>query len=354
MRSPAITVNKGIFVLLLLLLGSAAVAMAFSADDSTSGRYIHKPDSFFVVRASLNNEVDYFEVTGPGFRYDIRPNVRVAQKFGLAYRFLSFSYSFYTPVFRENDDNSIKGNTKAFSAGISIFGKHLGQTFQLSKTKGYYLENTAEFIPGWNEDKDPYIQLPDQLVYKISGATSYKFNPRLSQKAYNTQTEIQLKSAGSFLVTLNYNLLTVDNRSNDPQQQSSQRSVQAGTQLSAGYTHTFVAAKRWYATIGLNVGGGLNYTDLLTRFRDYSVSNYYTDPVFRADALLGLGYNSARFFFGVQATGTSTSEEQNGSGVVISDNRTFGQVFLGYRFNTPSFLKKVVNKMEELSPVKIR
>jgi hypothetical protein len=328
-------------------------ARAFSGGDTTSAPYIQKTDSFFVVRASLNNEVDYFEVSGTGFRYDIRPNVNIAQKFGIAYRFIAFSYSFHTPVFSDNNDNSLKGKTKAFTMGINLYGRHLGQTLQMKKTKGYYLQNTDEYVPGWIEGRDPYILFPDQLVYKLSGSTIYKFNPRLSLKSFATQTELQRRSAGSFLVTLHYNLLTVDNRSKDPQQQSSQRSVQLGSQLTAGYTHTFVIAGKWYASAGLDLGGGFNYTELRTSFRDSSVNSYYTDPVLRMDAILGLGYNSVRFFFGAQAATNSTAENQDNTGVITTSNRIFGQVFLGYRFNTPAILKKSIRKIEELSPVKI-
>ena len=232
---------------------------------------------------------------------------------------------------------------------LNLIFDHWLQGFKYSTVKGFYLANTKELIPDWQEG-DPYIYVPDLEVISFQGSTGYKFNPNFSLRAISAQTEIQARSTGSFIPGLLYNYYDIDNKSNNEEQTSSQNSKSFEVLLDIAYYYTVVLKNHWYASMGVSPSFGLNYTNLLTRLPAGNVRTKYTDPIVRINGHLGLGYNSDRFFGGGEIKGYESFRNENSTTMTVQTNNLAYQIFIGYRFDPPQFLKKTVNKMEGLIP----
>jgi len=184
----------------------------------------------------------------------------------------------------------------------------------------------------------------DQLkTYNYKGITRYRFNKNYSLKAIVAQTEIQRKSAGTFIpsFTYSYNRLVND--------ATHHKANTWNFVLSAGYLHTFVLNNKLYASIGASPGAGVDFNNLKGETADGNYSENDTNYTLNFDGHLGLGYNSNRWFGGGFFRLLTTTRKE--TTIVNYDTfRTHFQIFIGYRFGAPKFLKKEVDWIEEKSP----
>jgi hypothetical protein len=171
-------------------------------------------------------------------------------------------------------------------------------------------------------------------------------------KALNTQTEIQLKSCGSLIPSLSYTYFLTDNKSNDTIQKSSQKSNNYEAVLNLGYYYTFVIGKRVYISLGVAPGCGASYTHLVTSFPEEKIYTDYFSAVFRMQERAGVGYNSSKFFAGADISMVQSVRNDNTTAVQLNASRTYFQVFIGYRFTAPRFVKKNTLLLEEKLPLK--
>jgi hypothetical protein len=267
----------------------------------------------------------------------------------LNYKFLSVSYSYIAKFIPGNNDDDLKGKTKGKSFGLNLNFNHWVQDLKYWRVKGFYIENSGNFKNPWIEGTIPYIQIPDLEVTSFSGSTSYKFNSNFSLKAISTQTEIQLKSAGSFIPGLLYSFYNIDNKSSN--QSSSQRSETYEILTNFGYYYTFVLNKNWYASAGISPSIGFSYTELLTRLPQEYINTHYSSAVYRINGKGGMGYNSERFFAGFEIAAYRSFKDDNSPAVKLTTTNNAFQVFLGYRFNAPKKFKELVEKVETKIPL---
>jgi hypothetical protein len=344
-------------VVLIALIGIPIAAFSQNRSDSTqaiSAKYIGKVDTIISIKLNVNTEYEQFEERGSNFYYDIRPNISLSTKLSFSYRFISFGIGFKPKFIPGNNDNDMQGTTKALSFGLNILTQHWMQDLQFAYVKGFYLHNTADFEPGWNKGEDPYLLLPDLKVAVLRGSTGYKFNKNFSLKSISSKTEIQLKSCGSFIPSLTYDYYEIDNQSQDTSQHSSQKSNNIDLFTSFGYIYTFVIKSKFYASAGLFPGVGFQHTKLLTRFPDGNVTSNYTDPLLQLQEKIGLGYNSKKLYAGAEFSASQMTHNQNNTSVQINAARIYFQVFVGYRFNAPKFLKHETDVVKDLAPTQIQ
>jgi len=300
------------------------------------------------IKLDVDSDYERFDQKGSNFEYDIRPNIALKSKLSFSYKFISFGITYLPKFIPGNNDDEQKGKTKVFGIGLNLNLKHWIQDLKYSDVKGFYLYNSGDF--NLNIDSK-YLLLPDFNVKSFQGSTSYKFNPNFSLKAISTQTEIQLKSAGSFIPGIIYSYYSIDNKSDSYEQQSSQKSNSLEVLVTAGYYHNFVLNKNWFFAVGLSPSVGINYTDLLTRFPDENVNTSYSNGVFRVNGKSGLGYNSERFFGGAEISGYKSFRNENNSTVTIATTGVAYQIFIGYRFRAPKFLKNITETVENKIPL---
>jgi hypothetical protein len=346
---------KTAFFFLLSLLFSVC---AFSQIDSTSASdkitsnlFLKDANNYINIKLDVDSDFERFDLVGDNFEYDIRPNIALKSKLSFSYKFISFGISYFPKFIPGNNDDDLKGKTKGIGFGLNLNMKHWIQDLKYSNVEGFYLENSSDFDPNFIANSTPYILFPDLKITSFQGSTSYKFNPNFSLKAISTQTEIQLKSAGSFIPGIHYSFYTIDNKSDSKTQQTSQRSNSFEVLLHAGYFHTFVLNKSWYAAFGLTPGFGINYSNLLTRLPEENERTNFSNAVFRINGRSGIGYNSERFFGGAEINAYRSFRNDNNSTINIVTTSLSYQIFIGYRFKAPKFLKKTVDEIQHKIPL---
>ncbi|MEO6638477.1 MAG: DUF4421 family protein [Ginsengibacter sp.] len=344
------------FVIFLLLHGftqtSWAQAFADKDKDSSANEYIENYRDMLIYKMSLGGKEDGFDLVNTN-RYKIRSNNKTKLTAGINYRWLAVNLTFAPKIFSENIDNNIKGETKSFGFGFTSNFNHIIQKVNYSRVKGYYLDNTNDFNPGW-KNGDPYIQFPDLVYRSFSGQTAYKFNDNFSFNAINSQTEKQLKSAGTFLPSLSYQHYIIKDPTPLTGQNSPQKSKTLEVVFSPGYYYTFVTASNLYASAGINPGIGYSRTKLLTKEPSGNSKTKYSGTVYQLESTFTFSYDTRRFFTGIQMTlGTHGYSQSDANNLTLQEKNT-GSFFIGYRFNAPKKLTSTMEKAERLAAEKVR
>ncbi|PZF71202.1 DUF4421 domain-containing protein [Taibaiella soli] len=328
--------------------------IAASAQDSvkiTKGTaWVRPMDDYLTAKVTQITDLTSFAVYTNTNKIVLQQNGESATMLNLNYSFISAFYIFVPKFIPGNNDNDTKGKTSSQEFGFNFNFAHWQQSLSYERVKGFYLENTADYRPGW-KDGDPYVQFPG-LIYKcFEGVTAYNFNRKYSVNAVVTQSEQQLKSAGSFIPSLRYRYYIINNPPDSIY--STQKSNNIEVILNAGYYYTLVLPKHFYISAGIAAGGGFIETKLTTRVPgDDDVISHQTNAIFRLDGQLGLGYNGNRFFGGIYSFAFSDSYKQQNTTVVTGDSKLNFQFFIGYRFNAPKFLKKQLAQMNEMIEAK--
>ena len=335
-----------LFVLIPLLFFAQDGSDSLVSKNNTS-QYILKKDTLINFKLALYNIDQRFEIKGDDFHFKIQPNFTLKTKFYFNYRFLSFAFAFAPHFIPGNSDEDLKGKSKTFTFNVNIITNHWVQDLHYNYIKGFYLSNTADFESSdWEEGKDPYIQFPALRVHYVRGATSYKINKNFSLKAVRTQTELQMRSAGSFMPSLLYSYYFIDNNSGDTSQQSSQKSHNFDVLAAVWYMHTFVIKKVFYVSLGLAPSGGYSYTRLDTRVKNEHEISHYHEPVFKLNEQVGIGINLNRFFAGAVLIASQAMENQGDNPIREQYRYMTFNVFVGYRFGAPKFLRRTFDKIE--------
>lgn len=332
-----------LFIFCILL---AAICFAQKNDSLANNLYIEKHQNEFGLKLALTNNTEFFDVRLDSRELILKPNTQLKTKLFFSYRFILFAIGFSPEFLPGNNDDNKKGKSDIFWFGSKMNLKHWTQKIDYTTTKGYYLENTGDYQADWIPGKDEYIQFPDLKYWAISGYTAYKFNENLSFSAIETQTERQLKSAGSFAPALVYKYYVVDDQTPLTGQNSSQKSNNLEINLQLGYIYTHVINRSFYISGGASAGGGIIHNKIQTRYYGDNYIDKMNHPIFRMQAAAALGYNSKRFFAGAQFLGSleEYAQDKSSTNVVVKDSFTF-QIFAGYRLNAPKSIVKFFDKM---------
>ncbi len=191
--------------------------------------------------------------------------------FGVAfnYKWFGFGVAFNIP-FINNDDHKY-GKTKRFDAQTNIFTNSLAIDIYYQYYKGFYVENPGSYLPDWKPEY-PHPQRSDIVTTGIGGSCLYAFNyKKYSAKATFVQTEMQKKSAGSFLLGGYFSWFKVLGDSSfipfelidnfDSTRHFNHLSV-FGIGIAGGYSHTFVIWKKLYISLTLVPGGAIQSFDM--------------------------------------------------------------------------------------------
>jgi len=333
----------------LLLLPLSSHAQLDTVKFIRENGWIEGMDNYVGLKLSMSNDIETFQVNVKADDYliDLYPNTTTLAKIHFNYRFLSFDLKFAPSFFPGNGDEDMKGETKSFGLSAGFNFKHWFHNLSFSRTKGYYINNSEDFdayVPG-----GPYLQVPELVVTNVEGITGYSFNPRFSVKSLTTQTERQIKSAGSFVPLLGYRYYIVNNKDEDAT--STQRSDNFEIVMGAGYYYTFVLKENFYFSLGATPGIGYIFTKLSTRYQQGGNDDEVThsnNPVFRFDGRGALGYNGRTFFAGGILNLTGISFKQEGTTAINSDSRASYQIFVGMRINAPKKLRDTVAAVDNL------
>lgn len=296
------------------------------------------------LKLSLNNDYETFKVHTEDNDIVLFPNVRTLNRLSGNYRFISFNVGFAPSFLPGNGDNDIKGKTKYFHAEAAFMLRHWFNNLSYNRVKGYYLENTRDY-QAWVEG-DPYLQFPDLVYNGFSYTTGWRFNPKVSLLSLTTQTERQLKSAGSFLPVLNLRYYSMNDKSTPSPGGATQKSNNFEWNLGPGYIYTFVIREKFYTSLAFTPGIGFIHTRLTTRFPSGDDVNWQHNFAFRWEGKGGIGYNARDFFTGFYIGISGVSYHQQNTTVMNYDTRIFFQGFIGLRLKAPAGLKNFMDRIE--------
>lgn len=331
------------------LLFCAFMFTPAKAQDSTAAvagppdsAWIERFDDQIVIKLAALNTAEALVAEGDNFKNVLEPNPNELFRAYFNYRFISFYVNYIPHFLPGNNDDEEKGRTKGIGLGTALNFRQWFADIYYNYNKGYYLQNTKDYRPNW-QPGDPYLQIPDMVVKSLEGSIGYNTNPHLSLQAATTQTERQLKSAGSFIPRISYRYMIIDNRT--PMAASSQKSNHFHALLGAGYQHTFVLKKALYFNGSFTPSFGYTFTKLRTRIESEQQTDHMQGPIYQWDGRIGMGYNHHRYFLGAYITATSSTAAQGLSSALIADGHVFFQLFAGIRFTAPKFLRKNYDKI---------
>lgn len=291
------------------------------------------------LTVSLNNSYETFKVKTETTKFILYPNTAKNLRLNVNYRFISFRFQSTPDFIPGNGDESLKGKTKSFQLSTAFIFKHWFTDLSYSKVKGYYLQNSNDFTT--LSENEPFIQFPDLNNYGFAITTGYSSNSKFSFKSLTTQTERQLRSAGSFTPVINLRYYVIDDKSSG---MSTQKTNNIESSIGPGYAYTFVSREKFYLSVGLLSSIGYLNTKLTTRLPKGDITTNQDNIIFRWDGKVGLGYNGNRFYTGIYSTISGTEYRQENTSAMTFETRVFYHLFLGIRVSAPDFLERKSNK----------
>ena len=299
-------------------------------DQDTS--YITNYNNNFTLKFLGVNKINYFRVldkqTNSSIRF--RPDRRLNLGAGIAYKWFALDLTFNVGI----DENSDFQNSNLFDFQASIFNNRQYITVAYQYYYGYQISN----VTGITMDDYPESNLRGDIRSIYMGLQyTFAFNyDKFSLKASFIQNEIQRKSAGSFLGGLSFNMFNVVSDSSiiptnikDNFDENLLLTDFNSTSLSVifGYIYTLVFLERFYLTVSLIPGVGLNMGDYQNDYRQ----PYRTHAFFALGTSNTLGYNSKKIFGGVMFfTDTYNTRIEKDQTLVNGHGKM--RLFLGFRF----------------------
>ncbi len=271
---------------------------------------------------------------GQDLQYRYHPNEVANIGLGLNYKWIGIALAFNPAPNRRVEKF---GRTNKLDLQINSYGRKFGFDLSLQFYGGYYLENPDEIDSTWTRPNFPKRE--DLITFNFGLNSYYVLNhEHFSYRATFNQTEIQEKSAGSFVAGLYGSIYSVNSSTplmgyvNGELRDPNAPFVGGGAFLtgggSFGYIHTFVAKKYFYFTIGAIPALGLqiSYVD-----RDFQPDLTKLRFAGKIQFLGGFGYNRERFFTGF--SGLSNNQRLfNSDGIRISNEIGALRFFVGTRF----------------------
>ena len=221
-----------------------------ASKDSVLNNYIIDQKKRFNVKLEVSNDVTTYAILNDGDQFDLKPNLNLRYGVVFSYKFLSIRISIRPKISDEVQEK--KGGSDTFRFRLQLLFDNWNHTLEYNIDKGFYISNTNDFIP--SSDEGIRIQFPKMSSNLLYGTSSYRFNKNYSMRAFQSQTEIQAKSAGSFMPGISYSIysLTGTNVIKDTNGNRIYRDYYneyngANIALSVGYYYTFVFKKYWFA-----------------------------------------------------------------------------------------------------------
>lgn len=229
------------------------------------------------------------------------PNLSYSIGVAATYKFFGLSLSLRIP--NSNRDESKYGKTLYRDLQIHMYRPKIGAVAYYKMYKGFYNQLPRNILPNWNRGDAMPIR-PDIYMRNIGADAFYVFNDKkFSLRAAYRQTEKQIRSASSFLLRADFDLvdvygdssllpLSVDKYFGTMQGLKELSFTSVG--LMAGFIGTKVVKRDFYITPSLFVGPGYN-------IKYYGAKNgdvYHNNFSMKVNARLGAGHNTNKYIYG--------------------------------------------------------
>lgn len=268
------------------------------------------------------------------------PNGNTSIMLGFNHKWLGLSFNF-SPGFMNKDDE-IYGESKRFDTQLNVYAKTFGIDAYLQYYKGFYLRNPEDFI-SWGNKNFPVQPSLESLSF---GLSAYYFfnNKKFSFKAAFNRTQVQKKSAGSFILGTYINADIVNSPGGFiptelPDSLLGYYNIDAYVTssfgISCGYAYTLVFLKNFFINASLVPGLAYRSATFQTNDNDTKVAGNITGSL---NARIALGYEGKHLYTGL--TFVSFADSYNYESISISSSTGNIRFFIGKRFNTPKLFHK--------------
>ncbi len=306
----------------------------------------------FNVKAEFSNDIQSFNIPFENKSVEIEPNLGFRYGVVLSYKFASVRIGIRPKVSGKSKDE--KGDPKSFRIKFQLLFDKWSHRFEYNRVKGYYITNNNI---GGTSTTENHILFPNLTSTVIIGSSSYKFNDNYSVRSTISQTEAQLKSAGSFIPGVDYWFYDFDGldtyinkEGNEVKRSNYIKSSGVDLVLNLGYYYTFVY-KKWYANIFAIPGIGIDFNSS-TQYSNFGATKSKSqDLLISLHIGAGIGYNSEKFFFGTSLSKRNTNEQSNDDKIQFDSSKNSFFVFFGYRFKAPKQIAKPIDGIEEKIPI---
>lgn len=294
---------RKLFILLLLcplFIYSQDESDTAISVDTIQKYYIDKSD-MLILKPYLIYKLNSIEVIKNDTRLKLSPNSPFGIGIGVNYKWIGIAAGIGLP----HTSNSIdkRGKTNSLDIQFNVYSSRFGADAYLQLYKGYYNNNPQDFMP-WEEDY--YPKIPDMKTISMGVHLYYVFNyKKFSNKAFYSRSQIQIKSAGSFIMGYFFNYDEVESPqgfipSEFPDTVANSLDIKAfryyAMGISLGYTYTWVISKNFY--LNATAIPGFGYKDIkLTN----SLGDQGAEKQPHAQLLLrgNFGYENKYFYAGV-------------------------------------------------------
>ena len=321
--------------------------------DSLDGEFIMDYKKRFNVKLELSNDISTYSFVENGFDVELKPNLNLRYAVVFSYKFLSVRLGIRPKISEENIKK--KGDSDTFRLRLLLLFDKWNHLIEYKIDKGFYLVNTQDFI---DQESDIRIQFPELSSHVLFGSSSYKFNKNYSLRAIQSQTEVQMSSAGSFMPGISYNFYkfsgtnVIKNIDGDKEFRDYYNEYSgASLSLLLGYYYTFVLKKHWYVNAFAIPTIGFDFYTTKIYGPDESTSRRFNDDYLALNYGVGSGYNGEKIFFGAEFKNRFTNEKFSSSKVSIIPKNTEFKIFFGYRFKAPKTVRKPVDYIEKKVPI---
>ncbi|MAO17380.1 DUF4421 family protein [Muricauda ruestringensis] len=298
--------------------------------DSTIVSYSDK----IALGLDMSTDIDEFIVNSPNVsNFHLVSNNDLKLTLKLNYKFLSLSAGFSPKFLPGNDDDDKKGESSFTEYRFNLFPKRFVQSIFFRRMKGFYVENTNDFVPNWNSAMDPYIQFPDLKSIAWGGYTGYVLNKNFSLRSLLNRQEWQRTSGGSLIPIISYEFT---NMTNDFVDGSYGKENMVDLRADLGYYFNWSITQKFNLVLSVRAGIGPKFSkytlDGVVERNHYFVVEYNTG--------LQLDYNSDKLYMGI--AGSLNGYRYNGeSSNNISNNLWQGSFYIAYRIGAQEKLKQL-------------
>jgi hypothetical protein len=322
--------------------------IALKESNSKDSSYIKYYDDYLNFTTGWNTKNTKYIISYPVYnaRFVFSPKETNQFSLSLDYSFLYLYYSFTPHIFNLNGEDTIKGatNRTTFATGFSV--KRIYINFDYQNIKGYYLQNTNEFVPGWSHG-DAYVQLPDLRTIQTGMQVAYNFNKNFSISSLASGKEQQLKTAFTFFPMLAYWHIKMKSETNETAQNASNIiTANNDINLIVPASVNIVFAKNFYFAVFAGPIVGIDFfkaTGYSENGEEISVSGNKLSTGYYARA--GVGYTNKKFYAGIDAFIRNYRHQQQ---IQKFTKESYGvQVYAGTRFDPPGFLRRSVTWLKK-------
>lgn len=190
---PALFIVTGMKRLICVVIVILADALSCVAQYDSS--YIGSYDGMLIGRFLVSRKYTQMTILNKDKDYRVRysPNKTFSVGLGASYRFATVNLA--VGVLKPN---LTRGETRDLDLQLNNYGRRFVIDFILQLYKGFYLPDKSMAPAG-----DEFYIRPDLYVSSIGGSFQYVLNnEKFSYRAVFQQTEVQKRSAGSFLLGL--------------------------------------------------------------------------------------------------------------------------------------------------------